>query len=154
MDKVDLWSDGACHFNPGPGGWGVILLHKREDGQGIRHQKEFSGGEPHVTNNEMELQAVCEGLSRLKHPCDVTVYSDSQYVCQGINGWLAKWAANGYLLATKQPIKNLQLWQRLEGLMKIHQVTAQWVKGHSGVLLNERADQLAEQAVPRRKKGR
>lgn len=140
-----MFTDGACKGNPGPGGWGVLL---RAPG----HEKELFGGEAVTTNNRMELTAVIEGLSALKRPCAVDLYLDSQYVRQGITEWIAGWKAKGWRTAARQPVKNVDLWQRLDELVSGagHRIQWHWVKGHAGHEGNERADALANRGVPRR----
>lgn len=138
-----MYTDGACSGNPGPGGWGVLLQHGR-------HRRELSGGESDTTNNRMELQAVIEGMRALKHPCRVTIFTDSTYVMKGITEWLAGWKARGWRTASKQPVKNVDLWQQLEEALDGHDVRWQWVKGHAGDPGNERADALARAGIPGR----
>ncbi len=134
--EVELFTDGACSGNPGPGGWGAILRFKGSE-------KELSGGEADTTNNRMEMTAVIEGLSALKRPCDVKVFSDSQYVIKGMTEWLVQWKARGWKTADKKPVKNEDLWKRLDELCAKHQVSWEWVKGHAGHPENERVDALA-----------
>jgi ribonuclease HI len=137
MKQVYLYTDGACSGNPGKGGWGAILKY----GDNV---KELSGGEMHTTNNRMELSAVIFGLKALKHPCNVTVTTDSKYVADAINlGWAKKWQANGWMRNKKEKALNPDLWQQLLGLIQIHNVEFVWVKGHNGHPENERCDQLA-----------
>ena len=137
MKHIDLFTDGACSGNPGPGGWGAILMYGP-------HKKEMSGGEAHTTNNRMELTAVREGLSALKQPCDVTLTSDSKYVLDAIEkGWARSWKRNGWRKADKKPALNADLWDRLLTLLDIHTVRLVWVRGHQGHPENERCDQLA-----------
>ena len=145
LNHVDIYTDGACKGNPGPGGWGALL---RSPG----HEKELFGGEAQTTNNRMELTAVIEGLSALKRPCEVDLYLDSQYVRQGITAWIRGWKAKGWRTAAGQPVKNVDLWQRLDALVggSEHRISWHWVKGHAGHPGNERADQLANQGVPKR----
>ena len=135
-----MFTDGACKGNPGPGGWGVLLRHGTTE-------KELFGGEPLTTNNRMELTAVIEGLQALKRPCEVDLYLDSQYVRQGITEWIAGWKAKGWRTAAKQPVKNVDLWQRLQAACARHQVEWFWVKGHSGIADNELADVLATRGL-------
>ncbi|MDR0479528.1 MAG: ribonuclease HI [Burkholderiaceae bacterium] len=144
MDRVQIFTDGACKGNPGPGGWGALL---RADAR----EKELWGGEPLTTNNRMELMAVIEGLSALKRPCEVALYLDSQYVHQGITQWLSGWKAKGWRTANKQPVKNVDLWQRLDALVSGggHRIAWHWVRGHAGHEGNERADVLANRGVPK-----
>ncbi|MBQ8133049.1 MAG: ribonuclease HI [Clostridia bacterium] len=145
MKKVEIFTDGACKGNPGPGGWGTIL---RFNG----HEKELSGGEAMTTNNRMEMMAVIEGLKALKEPCKVTLTSDSQYVCNGINkGWAAKWQKNNWIKSDKTKAKNPELWEELLGLLKIHNVEIIWVRGHNGHAENERCDRLAVAAAEKYK---
>ena len=137
MRTVTLYTDGACSGNPGPGGWGAIL-----EFQGI--EKEFSGGEPETTNNRMELTAVIAGLSALKEPCIVELYSDSKYVIDGLSkGWAVSWRKNGWRKADKKPALNPDLWEKLLDLVEIHQLRYHWVKGHAENEKNNRCDQLA-----------
>jgi len=140
MSEVVIYADGACRGNPGPGGWGVWL----KSGE---HEKELFGGERLTTNNRMELTAVIEALTALKQRCVVTVYTDSQYVRQGITTWIHGWKQRGWRTVDKQPVKNVELWQRLDTLNAEHDVTWKWVKGHSGDPGNERADALANRGV-------
>ena len=140
MNQVQIYTDGACKGNPGPGGWGVLLRHGTTE-------KELFGGEPLTTNNRMELTAVIEGLQALKRPCEVDLYLDSQYVRQGITEWIAGWKAKGWRTAAKQPVKNVDLWNRLLAAMAPHDVSFVWVKGHAGHDLNERCDELATTAA-------
>lgn len=142
MNPIDIYTDGACKGNPGPGGWGAWL--KSADAQ-----KELFGGELGTTNNRMEMTAVIEALAALKRPCKVTVHVDSQYVLKGMTEWLPGWKARGWKTATKAPVKNVDLWQRLDALVNsgTHQIEWRWVRGHNGNLGNERADQLANQGV-------
>ena len=137
MKTVTQYTDGACSGNPGPGGWGAIL-----EFQGI--EKEFSGGEPETTNNRMELTAVIAGLSALKEPCIVELYSDSKYVIDGLSkGWAVSWRKNGWRKADKKPALNPDLWEKLLDLAEIHQLRYHWVKGHAENEKNNRCDQLA-----------
>jgi ribonuclease HI len=140
MKKVTLYTDGACSGNPGPGGWGALLLFGD-------HEKAISGGEPATTNNRMEMMAVIEGLKQLKHPCEVTVVTDSKYVLQGMTEWIKGWKAKGWKTADKKPVKNVDLWQALEAECARHHVTWKWVKGHSGNTYNDRVDALAVAAI-------
>jgi len=140
MMKVELFTDGACKGNPGPGGWGALLRYGE-------HERELFGGENNTTNNRMELMAAIEGLNALKRPCEVALTTDSQYVKQGINQWLAGWKRNGWKTASRQPVKNKDLWQALDAACERHQVEWHWVKGHAGHEENERADQLANRGV-------
>jgi ribonuclease HI len=145
MKKITIYTDGACKGNPGPGGWGALL-------QSGAHEKEIFGGERETTNNRMELTAVLEALRCLKQTSDVDVYLDSQYVRKGITEWLPAWKARGWRTASKQPVKNADLWQTLDAALSqsAHTIRWHWVKGHAGHAGNERADALANQGVPKR----
>lgn len=138
--KVELFTDGACKGNPGPGGWGALLRY----GQ---HEKELWGGESNTTNNRMELTAAIEGLKALTRSCDVKLTTDSQYVKQGINSWLAGWKRNGWRTAAKEPVKNQELWQELDAQCQRHNIEWHWVRGHTGHAENEKADELANRGV-------
>ncbi len=138
--QVELYSDGACSGNPGPGGWGCILRWKGQE-------KELWGGEAHTTNNRMELLAVINGLASLKRPCRVDVYTDSQYVQKGISEWLRGWKFRGWKTADNKPVKNADLWRSLDEVQARHSVAWHWVKGHAGTEGNERADELARQGM-------
>ena len=142
MNQVEIYTDGACKGNPGPGGWGVLL-------RAGATQKELYGGERSTTNNRMELMAVIQALEALKRPCAVTLYLDSQYVLKGITEWLPGWKAKGWKTASKQPVKNAELWRRLDELLVQggHVVDWRWVRGHAGDPGNERADTLANMGV-------
>ena len=141
QDKtVSLYTDGACKGNPGKGGWGVLMRYGS-------HEKELFGGEAHTTNNRMELTAIIQGLAALKRPCAVVIYTDSQYVKNGMEKWIHGWKKNGWKTAAKQPVKNEDLWQQLDRLAAQHQIQWQWVRGHAGHAENERADALANQGV-------
>ena len=137
---VEIFTDGACSGNPGPGGWGAILR------MGDR-EKELCGGEPGTTNNRMELMGVISGLEALKRPCTIRLYTDSKYVLDGATKWIHGWKKNGWRTADKKPVKNVELWQRLDAALKPHQVRWHWVRGHAGHDENERADQLARDGV-------
>ncbi|MDX2027937.1 MAG: ribonuclease HI [Alphaproteobacteria bacterium] len=139
---VDIFSDGACSGNPGPGGWGVILRYGDVE-------KELSGGEPETTNNRMELMGAIAGLEALTKPSQVRLHTDSQYVQKGITEWLPQWVRRGWKTADKKPVKNVDLWQRLQTAIQPHQVEFIWVRGHAGHPENERADQLAVAAITR-----
>lgn len=136
MTDVTIYTDGACSGNPGPGGWGAILVHGET-------RKELSGGESETTNNRMELQAAIEALNALKRPCKVAVYTDSVYVRDGITKWIKGWERNGWRTAAKKPVKNAELWQALQAALQPHDIDWHWVKGHAGHPENERADELA-----------
>ena len=141
QDKtVTLYTDGACKGNPGKGGWGVLMRYGS-------HEKELFGGEAHTTNNRMELTAIIQGLAALKRPCAVVIYTDSQYVKNGMEQWIHGWKKNGWKTAAKQPVKNEDLWRQLDQLAAQHQIQWQWVRGHAGHAENERADALANQGV-------
>ncbi|RDH90600.1 MAG: ribonuclease HI [endosymbiont of Seepiophila jonesi] len=141
MDElIDIYTDGACKGNPGPGGWGVLLRYGK-------HEKKLCGGEPETTNNRMELLAVIEALGALKRRSRVRVTTDSQYVKNGITQWIFNWKRNGWKTAARKPVKNADLWQRLDSAVALHDVEWAWVKGHSGHAENELADQLANQGI-------
>lgn len=140
MDSVEIHTDGACRGNPGPGGWGAIL-------RAGANEKEIYGGEILTTNNRMELMAAIQALESLKRPCRVILVTDSQYVRQGITQWLAQWKRRNWLTTDKKPVKNVELWQRLEQAAARHQIDWRWIKGHAGHVDNERADALANRAV-------
>lgn len=137
---VNIWTDGACKGNPGPGGWGALLKHGR-------HEKELFGGELETTNNRMELMGVIQALKALKRPCRVIVHTDSQYVQKGMQEWLANWKRRGWRTADKKPVRNADLWQELDALVSRHELEWKWVRGHAGDPGNERADLLANQGV-------
>lgn len=139
-DLIEAFTDGACRGNPGPGGWGVLL---RFNG----HEKRLHGGETETTNNRMELMAVIQALESLKKQCKVKVTSDSQYVLKGINEWMENWKKRGWKTAAKKPVKNVDLWQRLDKARETHNVEWVWVKGHSGHTENEIADELANKGI-------
>ncbi|HYA79632.1 MAG TPA: ribonuclease HI [Methylocystis sp.] len=134
--RVEIWTDGACSGNPGPGGWGAILRFGERE-------KELSGGEAETTNNRMELMGAISALEALTRPCAVDLHTDSQYVKNGVTSWLEAWKARGWKTADKKPVKNVELWQRLEAAAERHDVTWRWVRGHAGDEMNERADALA-----------
>jgi len=145
MKHVEIFTDGACSGNPGPGGYGAILRYGE-------HVKELSGGAPETTNNRMELCGVIEALKRLKEPCKVTVTTDSQYVCNGIEkGWAKNWKAKGWKRAGNEPVANPEMWDELLALTDVHEVHFQWVRGHDGHHENERCDQLAVAAAAKYK---
>lgn len=135
-----MYTDGACRGNPGPGGWGVYLSYQGNN-------KTLKGYEPETTNNRMELMAAIKGLVALKRSCDIELYTDSKYVMQGINDWIANWKKNGWKTAARKPVKNVDLWQKLDVETSQHSVKWHWVKGHSGNEGNEMADQLANEAI-------
>ncbi|QTL01672.1 ribonuclease HI [Aquabacter sp. L1I39] len=134
--RVEIWTDGACSGNPGPGGWGAIL-------RAGAHEKELSGGEGLTTNNRMELLAAISALEALKKPCAVDLHTDSEYLRNGVTKWMFGWKRNGWRTADKKPVKNQDLWERLDAAIARHEVAWHWVKGHAGNELNERADELA-----------
>ena len=133
---VDIFSDGACSGNPGPGGWGAVLRWKG-------HERELKGGEPETTNNRMELMAAIRALETLRRPSRVRLHTDSLYLKEGITSWITAWKANGWRTADRKPVKNVDLWQRLDAALESHEVSWHWVKGHAGHAENERADKLA-----------
>jgi ribonuclease HI len=140
--KVVIYTDGACSGNPGPGGWGSVLLYNG-------HRRELSGSDAETTNNRMEMMAVIQALETLQRPCHVHIHTDSVYVMKGMTEWIEQWKKRGWKTAAKKPVKNVELWQRLEQAVGRHHAEWTWVKGHSGIPENERADELATQAVPR-----
>ena len=140
---VEIYADGACKGNPGPGGWGVVLRTRG-------HEKELCGGEAQTTNNRMELTAVIEGLAALEHRSKVRVYTDSQYVQKGISEWIHNWKRRGWRTADRKPVKNEDLWRKLDDIARGHHVEWHWVKGHAGHPENERADALANRGIPER----
>ncbi len=140
MDEVEIYTDGACRGNPGPGGWGVLL--RMGD-----YEKTLYGAEAETTNNRMELMAAIQGLEALSRPCRVRLTTDSQYVQKGITEWIAGWKRRGWKNSAKKPVKNADLWKRLDTATQPHEVSWHWVRGHSGHDENERVDQLANQAI-------
>ena len=140
MKALEIYTDGACRGNPGAGGWGVYLLYKNE-------KKEFYGGKLNTTNNQMELTAAIEGLKVLKEPCKVKLYTDSKYVMDGINNWIANWKKNNWKTASKKDVKNKELWIELDAETCKHEIEWIWVKGHSGNIGNEKADALANMGI-------
>ena len=140
IEPVRIYTDGACKGNPGPGGWGALLLYRG-------HEKEIYGSDPVTTNNRMELRAVIEALRMLKGPSRVEIYTDSSYVQQGMSSWLGKWKAQGWKTADRKAVKNEDLWRELDELARAHQVSWNWVRGHAGHPENERADRLANLGV-------
>lgn len=138
--RVAIYTDGACSGNPGPGGWGALLVYNGTE-------KELCGGAAHTTNNQMELTAAIVALETLKRPCRVDLYTDSNYVRGGITGWIHGWKKNGWRNAQKKPVANAELWQRLDAARARHEVTWHWVKGHAGHAENERADALARAGI-------
>ncbi|HQS10906.1 MAG: ribonuclease HI [Rhizobiales bacterium 24-66-13] len=144
--RIEIWTDGACSGNPGPGGWGAVL-------RSGPHEKELSGGEAHTTNNRMELMAAISALEALKKPSAVDLHTDSEYLRNGITKWVAGWRRNGWRTADKKPVKNQDLWERLDAALGRHEIAWHWVKGHAGNELNERADQLARDGMAPFKSG-
>ena len=140
MKSIEIYTDGACRGNPGVGGWGAIIHY-------LDTSKELFGGSHETTNNQMEMQAVIEGLKALKEPCNITLYTDSKYVMDGITNWIHGWKQNDWKTANKKPVKNKELWQELDGLVSKHNIEWKWVKGHAGILGNERADELANLGI-------
>lgn len=138
--KVEIYTDGACSGNPGPGGWGAILRYGD-------HEKELNGGDLETTNNRMEMTAVIEALATLKRGCDIDLYTDSVYVKDGVTKWMDGWKAKGWKNASKKPVKNRDLWERIDSEIQRHNITWHWVKGHDGHPENERADELARQGI-------
>ena len=141
MANLFAYTDGACSGNPGPGGWGVLL--RAMDGDTVVKQRELSGGAANTTNNQMELMAAIQALETLERPSNLTVITDSTYVKNGVTGWIFGWKKNGWKTASRKPVKNAELWQRLDAAQARHQVTWEWVKGHAGHPENEKADELA-----------
>lgn len=139
-NKLEIYTDGACRGNPGPGGWGALLMYGDE-------RKEICGGEKETTNNRMELSAAIFALASLKRPCDLTLYTDSKYVMTGINEWIKGWKAKGWQTAAKKPVKNVDLWKQLDQETQRHTIKWVWVKGHAGNEGNEAADQLANRGI-------
>ncbi len=153
MPELFAFTDGACSGNPGPGGWGVVL--QAVEGGRVLRERELSGGEAETTNNRMELMAAIAALESLTRPAEITLVTDSAYVKNGITEWLANWKRRGWRTASKDPVKNVELWQRLEAAQARHQVRWEWVKGHAGHPQNERADALARAGMaPFRKPAR
>ena len=146
MKRVEIFTDGACKGNPGPGGWGALLRMGR-------HEKELVGGEPHTTNNRMEMTAVIRALNALIEPCEVTLHTDSRYVIDGITKWVGGWKKRGWVNASKQPVKNADLWHDLIEAVARHKVAWEWVKGHSGHPENERVDAIASDEADRQARG-
>lgn len=140
MKHVEIFTDGACSGNPGPGGWGVLMRYRG-------NEKEVFGGELETTNNRMELMAAIQGLELLQERCRVRMVTDSKYVMDGIQSWLPKWKRNGWKTAAKKPVKNADLWQRLDTATSGHEITWEWVQGHAGHAENERADELARKGI-------
>jgi ribonuclease HI len=139
---VEIYTDGACKGNPGPGGWGALLRYGK-------YEKELYGGADLTTNNRMELEAVIAALSALKQPCEVIIHTDSKYVQQGISTWIHNWKKQNWITSSRTPVKNADLWKRLDTLTAMHTIRWEWVKGHNGHVDNERADILANRGIPR-----
>jgi ribonuclease HI len=139
---IEIFTDGACSGNPGPGGWGAVLRFQGRE-------KELSGGHPETTNNQMELQAAIEALKAIKEHCSIELYTDSQYLRQGITLWIHNWKRNGWKTSDKKPVKNQALWEELDALVKIHAINWHWLKGHAGHPENERCDELARNEIDR-----
>ncbi len=142
LKKVKIYTDGACSGNPGPGGWGAVLIYEKTE-------KQLSGSAPETTNNRMEMTAVIEALKLLKSKCEVQIFTDSKYVMDGITSWIIGWKARGWKTANKKPVKNVDLWQQLDELVAGHNIKWNWVKGHNGDHYNEIADTLATSAIIR-----
>ncbi|KUJ85089.1 ribonuclease H [Ruegeria marisrubri] len=152
MPELFAYTDGACSGNPGPGGWGVLL--RAMDGDKVVKERELSGGEAETTNNRMELLAAITALETLERPSKITVVTDSAYVKNGVTGWIHGWKKNGWKTSNKKPVKNVELWQRLDEAQRRHDVTWKWVKGHAGHPENERADELARAGMAPFKPGK
>jgi ribonuclease HI len=140
LNNIEIFTDGACRGNPGPGGWGALLRYKAVE-------KELSGAEAETTNNRMEMSAVIEALKTLNRPCKVTITTDSQYVKKGMTEWIENWKKRGWKTASRKPVKNEDLWKKLDELVQKHEISWHWVKGHSGHIENERVDELANHAI-------
>jgi ribonuclease HI len=145
MPELFAYTDGACSGNPGPGGWGALL--RARDGETVVKERELKGGEALTTNNRMELLAAIHALESLSRPSRITVVTDSAYVKNGVTGWIHGWKRNGWKTASKKPVKNVELWQRLDSAQSAHEVVWEWVKGHAGHPENERADELAREGM-------
>ncbi|MEN8837790.1 MAG: ribonuclease HI [Celeribacter marinus] len=153
MPEIHAWTDGACSGNPGPGGWGVLM--RAMNGTEIVKERELKGGEADTTNNRMELLAAINALETLTRPTDITITTDSAYVKNGVTGWIHGWKRNGWKTANKKPVKNVDLWQRIEAAQETHTVTWKWIKGHAGHAENEHADELARAGMaPFKKAGK
>ena len=147
MNTVEIYTDGSCRGNPGPGGWAALLTN-------AGHETVLQGAEPETTNNRMELTAAIRALESLKEPCAVTLYTDSEYVMKGINDWLPGWKARGWKTAAKKPVKNQDLWKALDAAVSVHRIAWRWVRGHTGNPGNERVDRLANEAIDSLFKGK
>ncbi|WP_039018800.1 ribonuclease HI [Halocynthiibacter namhaensis] len=152
MPDLNAWTDGACSGNPGPGGWGVLL--RAMDGDAVIKERTLKGGEPETTNNRMELMAAISALEILERPSELTITTDSSYVKDGVTKWIFGWKKNGWKTAAKKPVKNEDLWKRLDAAQARHQVIWKWIKGHAGHAENERADELAREGMAPFKKKR
>ncbi|RPE63217.1 ribonuclease HI [Pacificibacter maritimus] len=152
MPEIHAWTDGACSGNPGPGGWGVLM--RAMDGTTVLKERELKGGEADTTNNRMELLAAINALETLTRPTNITITTDSAYVKNGVTGWIHGWKRNGWKTANKKPVKNVDLWQRIDAAQATHQVTWKWIKGHAGHAENEHADELARAGMAPFKKSR
>jgi ribonuclease HI len=152
MPELFAYTDGACSGNPGPGGWGVLLVAR--EGDATLKERELNGGEPETTNNRMELMAAISALESLGRPSAITLVTDSAYVKNGVTGWIHGWKRNGWRTADNKPVKNMDLWQRLDAAQARHQVTWRWIKGHAGHAENERADALARAGMAPHKPGK
>lgn len=152
MPEIHAWTDGACSGNPGPGGWGVLM--RAMDGATVLKERELKGGEADTTNNRMELLAAINALETLTRPTDITIITDSAYVKNGVTSWIHGWKRNGWKTSNKKPVKNVDLWQRIEAAQATHKVTWKWIKGHAGHAENEQADELARAGMAPFKKAR
>lgn len=152
MPEIHAWTDGACSGNPGPGGWGVLM--RAMDGATVLKERELKGGEADTTNNRMELLAAINALETLTRPTDITITTDSAYVKNGVTGWIHGWKRNGWKTSNKKPVKNVDLWQRIDAAQATHNVTWKWIKGHAGHAENEQADELARAGMAPFKKAR
>ena len=152
MAELHAWTDGACSGNPGPGGWGVLL--RAIEGDTVLKERELQGGEAQTTNNRMELMAAISALESLTRPSAITITTDSAYVKNGVTGWIHGWKRNGWKTADRKPVKNVDLWQRLDAAQATHRVTWKWIKGHAGHAENERADELARAGMAPFKPGK
>ena len=152
MTEIHAWTDGACSGNPGPGGWGVVM--RAMDGARIVKERRLKGGEPDTTNNRMELLAAINALEALTRDSEITITTDSAYVKNGVTGWIHGWKRNGWKTANKKPVKNVDLWQRLDAAQARHRVTWKWIKGHAGHAENELADELAREGMAPFKPGK
>ncbi|MEM5476212.1 ribonuclease HI [Pacificibacter sp. AS14] len=152
MPEIHAWTDGACSGNPGPGGWGALM--RAMDGATVLKERELKGGEADTTNNRMELLAAINALETLTRPTDITITTDSAYVKNGVTSWIHGWKRNGWKTSNKKPVKNVDLWQRIDAAQATHKVTWKWIKGHAGHAENEHADELARAGMAPYKKTR